>query len=108
MKATAISLTSLLSFCVHVGSFHFIMEDIGRSTTIPCPLQDENISNVRITVDDKALPPSLMESQTSLVFSPLTDADHGRRYSCQGDSTREIVYYNFTMVALGENRPPSN
>ena len=78
------------------------MEDIGRGTIVPCPLQDEDVSNIWITADDQVIVSTSTESQTSITFDPLTDADHGRSYSCQGNSSRGIQYYNFTMVALGE------
>ena len=78
------------------------MEDIGKGTIVPCPLQDENISEVWITADDQIIASLSTESQSSIKFDPLTDADHGRSYSCQGNSSGGIQYYNFTMVALGE------
>ena len=78
------------------------MEDIGKGTIVACPLQDEDISSVWITADDQVINSPSTESQTSITFDPLTDADHGRSYSCQGNSTGGIQYYNFTMVALSE------
>ena len=85
-------------------SHYFVVNEVGNSFAIPCPLYGLNIMSVGVYVDGQVLIPQQVWNETAEVlvqFQPLRDSDHGRMYSCQGNGDEGMVTFNFTVVAIG-------
>ena len=77
---------------------------MGKHHSVTCPINGPNITSVGVTVDGESLIPtmSVNESYITVDLQPIKDIDHGRTFSCHGNTTGgDVVYFNFTVVCIG-------
>lgn len=83
---------------------YFIVEYVGRTYILHCPINGPNITSVGVTVNGLVLIPDQPWNQTELLveFQPLKDSYHGNTYSCHGNRAGSLITFNFTIVAIGK------